>query len=343
MYNDSELFRHKKSDTVKWIIVFVLIVILLAGTTASLFLSLRKEPAPEENTETEESALLNDFTAEAENTPHIRLSLSRASGTAADNSVSKTLTATVIPETASNKAVDWSAEWGDENKTENLAEYLTVTPAADGSTTATVTCKKAFTGTIIITVTTRESGYTASCIVTFAGWPTELVIETEATQSGGYYKVGVGNTYEFGVSLTNPFNSVGSKFNDFTCTVSGVGSFIVGYMEHYNSTGTDSWTDSLNKTVTLDSLKDKFISVSYADGKITVTTIKAIESYYASSERLDSGRTRAYHDKFRSYVDDCYFKVTIKENVSGLTKTINIRFDDSIVTGVNMSESEIEF
>lgn len=55
MYNDSELFRHKKSDTVKWIIVFVLIVILLAGTTASLFLTLRKEPAPEENTETEET------------------------------------------------------------------------------------------------------------------------------------------------------------------------------------------------------------------------------------------------------------------------------------------------
>ena len=58
---------------------------------------------------------------------------------------------------------------------------------------------------------------------------------------------------------------------------------------------------------------------------------------------MDGGRTRAYHDNFRSYVDDCYFKVWIKENTSGLTKEFNVRFDDAVVTGVNMNNVELSF
>ncbi len=340
MNNEYELYRHKKSDTVKWIIVFVLIFILLAGTAASLAIAV-KNSKDKTNNEIEE--LANNFTAEVKNTQYARLTMSMAATQASDNSVSKTLTATVLPVTATNKKVDWSVEWGDESNTSDISQYLTVIPDADGSTTATVTCKKAFTGTIIITVTTRENGYTASCIVTFKGIPANMVIDTSVNQSGGFYKVGIGNTYDFNVTLTNSFNLVGSQFNDFTCSVTGVGSFIVGYMERTSSTGYESWTDSLNKTVTLESLKDNFISVNFAEGKIQVSTFKSIESYYASSERLDSGRTRAYYDKFRSFVDDCYFKITITENVSGLTKTFNIRFDESIVTGVDISNGEMEF
>lgn len=41
MNNEYELYRHKKSDTVKWIIVFVLIFILLAGTAASLAIAVK--------------------------------------------------------------------------------------------------------------------------------------------------------------------------------------------------------------------------------------------------------------------------------------------------------------
>ena len=59
--------------------------------------------------------------------------------------------------------------------------------------------------------------------------------------------------------------------------------------------------------------------------------------------RMDGGRTRAYHNKFRSFVDDCYFKVTVKENTSGLTKVLNIRFDDEVVTGVSVNTTEMQF
>lgn len=83
--------------------------------------------------------------------------------------------------------------------------------------------------------------------------------------------------------------------------------------------------------------------MSYSGGKLSITTIKSIESYYGSMQRMDGGRTRAYHDKFRSFVDDCYFKVWVKESNSGLTKEFKVRFDDAVVTGVNMSNGEISF
>lgn len=285
----------------------------------------------------------NDFSAEIHNTQYVKLSMSTATVLAADNSVSKTLTATVLPETAENKAVDWSVEWDNTENTTDVTEYVTVTPLADGSTTATVTCYKAFTGNIIITVTTRENGYSATCVVSFVGMPTDISINGSLSPSSGEYKVGIGQTYTFNVSLTNPFNKVGEQFNDITCGVNGVGSVVLGYMERYNSSRTTSWYDSSDKTVTLDSLKENFITVNYSAGTLSITTIKSIESYYGSTQRMDAGRTTAYHDKFRSYVDDCYFKVWIKENTSGLTKEFNVRFDDAVVTGVNMNNVELSF
>ena len=285
----------------------------------------------------------NDFSAEIHNTQYVKLAMSTATVLAADNSVSKTLTATVLPETAENKKVDWSVEWDNTENTTDVTEYVTVTPSADGSTTATVTCYKAFTGNIIITVTTRENGYSATCLVSFIGIPTEIALNGSLPPSAGEYNVGIGETYTFDVTLTNPFNQVGSQFNDITCGVNGVGSVVLGYMEHYNSSGIDKWYDESDETVTLDSLKENFITVSYSAGKLSITTIKSIESYYSSVQRMDGGRTRAYHDKFRSYVDDCYFKVWIKENTSGLTKEFNVRFDDAVVTGVNMNNVELSF
>ena len=224
-----------------------------------------------------------------------------------------------------------------------LSEYITVTPASAGSTVATVTCYKPFTGNIIITVTTRQNGYQASCIVSYQGAPSDIVINTSVVQENGDYIVGIGADSQFTVTLTNPLGAVGSQFNDVTCEVNGVGFLIVGYMERYNSSGNTNWYDTSDETITLDSIKDALISVSYSNGKLTVTSIKSIESYYERTSRLDSGRTTAYHNKFRSFVDDCYFQVTIRENTSGLSKVIDIRFSDEVVTGVSVNSSEMVF
>lgn len=184
----------------------------------------------------------NDFAAEIHNTEHVKLTMSSVAVLAADNSVSKTLTATVLPETAENKAVDWTVEWDDTENETTVTDYVTVTPAADGSTTATVTCYKPFTGTIIVTATTRENGYSATCVVSFIGIPTDITLNGSLSPVSGEYNVGIGQTYTFDVSLTNPFNQVGEQFSDITCGVNGVGSVVLGYMEHYNSSGTDNGT-----------------------------------------------------------------------------------------------------
>lgn len=324
---------YSHSERIRWIVAFSLIAVLFIGMAVSLaiLLSLKQE----------ERRPQNDFAAETVNSEHIRLTMSTYAAVAADNSVSKTIIATVLPATAANKQVDWSVEWGDEEAEGDVSQYVTVTPASDGGTTATVTCKQAFTGTILVIATTRESGYQASCILTFVGIPTDIIVSGSVSPMGGAYKLGIGQDYVFDVELTNPFDSVGEQFNDFDCRVYGVGSVVLGYLERIS--GVEKWYDEQNETVPLDSLKDNFISVSYADGQLTVTTKKSIESYYSRMQKGDGGRTTFYWDKFRSYAGDCYFKVRIEERTSGISKELEIRFDDTIVTGVNVNQTEMQF
>lgn len=86
---------------------------------------------------------------------------------------SVTLTATVKPDTADNKTVDWavafvnpSSAWAN-GKT--VTDYVTVTPTSDGSTMATVQCLKDFGEQIKVTVTSRDNEEAkAECTVDFA-------------------------------------------------------------------------------------------------------------------------------------------------------------------------------
>ncbi len=349
--NNYELHEHKKSDTVKWIIAFALIAILLFGMCAILFVNYGdKVDAPAEDTSgevtTDETAQLSvsDFKTEfSANEGIVLLSASPMVAAANSSYIEQTLTATVLPITASNKTVDWSVSWADSSNTATVTDYVTVTPSSNGSTTATVTCKKAFSGNIIVTVITRESGYTAECIVSYVGKPTDITISSTLTAQSDGYHVGVGNAYTFNIGLTNPLGSVGSGYQNISIELGASGSVVLGYYEYYVSSGNTIWYDSSDTTVTLDSLKDNFITANYSNGVLTINTLKSIESYYESMSRLDSGRTRAYTNAFRSYATDCYFTVKITEKNSGLSETIKIRFDDTVVTSVEMNAAEMSF
>lgn len=322
-------------------IIAVLSVVMIIATIICLCLIGVIENNSSNNLATKKSE--NNFSAEMKNTEYVKLAMSSALVLSSNGSVSKNISATVLPATANNKAVDWSVSWDDESNSQTVTNYVTVIPDSDGSTNATVTCKQAFTGTIIVTVTTKESGYQATCVVTFVGIPSNIDLNGSVSTSTGTITLGIGQDYVFDVGLNNPFNSVGSQFNDVTCSIKGVGSMTLGYYEYYVRSGTSTWYDDSDKTVTLDALKNNFISSNFSNGKLTIKTLKSIESYYSSVRTLDSGRTRAYSDKFRSYVDDCYFELTIKENVSGLSKKYIIRFDDKVVTGVKSGTTEIQF
>lgn len=256
--------------------------------------------------------------------------------------VSKKIQAIIEPSTAKNASVDWSVEWGEKQNGE-VTDYLTVTPDADGSLSATVTCKQPFTGEIVVVCVTRQGGYVATCTVTYAGQPTDITLAGSTQETDGAYRFGIGNTYEYAIEMSNPFGAVGEKFNDIAVSVTGVGQVVLGYMEHFQAQNKDKWYDASDTTVEYDSLKDALISASFANGKLTIKTLSAVEDFYRGTGRMDGGRTIFYEGKFRSYVTECYFNVTITERNSGCCKTIKIMYDPGVVTGVNMSQNEMEF
>ena len=143
--------------------------------------------------------------------------------------------------------------------------------------------------------------------------------------------------------MSNPFGAVGEKFNDISVSVTGVGQVVLGYMEHFKSSGKDVWYDASNETAEYDSLKDALISASYESGVLKIKTLSAVEDFYRGTGRMDGGRTIFYEGKFRSYVTECYFNVTLTERNSGCSKTIKVVYDPGVVTGVNMSQNEMEF
>ena len=267
---------------------------------------------------------------------------SHAGSVNANQTVSKKIQAIIEPSTAKNASVDWSVEWGEKQNGE-VTDYLTVTPDSDGSLSATVTCKQPFSGEIVVVCVTRQGKYVATCTVTYAGQPTEITLTGSTQETDGAYRFGIGNTYEYAVEMSNPFGAVGEKFNDISVSVTGVGQVVLGYMEHFKSSGKDVWYDASNETAEYDSLKDALISASYDSGTLTIKTLSAVEDFYRGTGRMDGGRTIFYEGKFRSYVTECYFNVTLTERNSGCSKTIKVVYDPGVVTGVNMSQNEMEF
>lgn len=84
-----------------------------------------------------------------------------------------TLTATVLPEKASNKAVDWAVSFVNPASSwatgKTVTDYVTVTPTSDGALTANVECLQAFGEQIKVTVTSRNNPEaTATCLVDYA-------------------------------------------------------------------------------------------------------------------------------------------------------------------------------
>ena len=83
-----------------------------------------------------------------------------------------TITATVEPAETTNKAVDWSIAWANADSAwasgKTVTDYVTVTPSASGSLTATIECKQAFGEQVTVTCTSRDNTeLTATCTVDY--------------------------------------------------------------------------------------------------------------------------------------------------------------------------------
>lgn len=248
------------------------------------------------------------------------------SGGTTDNDVavdlSWTMQATITPDTAVNKAVDWSIAWADgaTRASKDVTDYMTVTPSADGSATATVNVTKSFGGdAIIITVKTRSGGYTATCTVTYTDAPAKIEVTSSATQRDGVYQLMSGDSHTFGLKLVD---AAGTTYDDYKYSVSA---------EFY---GMINITDG--KEVTEDKLMyiadiDDFVSATVSGDNANVTVPQVYESYIYSG---------GY--KFASYQNEHpYIELTVTESNSGLTTVIKLNAYTDI-TGVSLNHDEID-
>lgn len=110
--------------------------------------------------------------------------------TEVETALKVTLRATITPENATNKAVDWSISfitndlyWRDWSADKTPEDYVTVTPTEDGSLIAEVECKQGFLAPLKITVTSRDNSEAkAECRVDYK-------------QKFNYYRIGYGITF----------------------------------------------------------------------------------------------------------------------------------------------------
>ena len=390
--SNNELYEHKRSDTVKWVLTlfaFILVGVMLAGIILGWFDKKEEPPAEEEQTEQvavmdgEGNAMDEDtiypmpekmsFSAAAFAQPLAQFGEPSGTTVTSPQSVDVRIEAYVYPESAANKAVDFSVAWGNAptHGSESITDYLTVTPDSDGSTTATVSCKKSFgDDTIIITVTTREGGYTATCTVSFTGITSgiEITSSTATKKStsarGEYYELGTSKTYTFNIGLTNAFNDAAGNLS--VTEIGGEGNMYFGNGS-YNDGGYINFTDMVQKSI--GEFADDFITSATISGNtLTVKTgSKILENYYSSYGPDEYFITDIYYDRYVVEMNDdwsikdssdtfrnqnaksnaqnigsCYFYVTVKDSISGLTETVRLWLVSS-VSGVSLSQTELEF
>ena len=390
--SNNELYEHKRSDTVKWVLTlfaFILVGVMLAGVILGWFDKKEEPPAEEEQTEQaavtdgEGNAMDEDivypmpekmsFSAAAFAQPLAQFGEPSGTTVTSPQSVDVRIEAYVYPESAANKAVDFSVAWGNAptHGSESITDYLTVTPDSDGSTTATVSCKKSFgDDTIIITVTTREGGYTATCTVSFTGIASGIEITSSTatkkstSERGEYYELGTSKTYTFNIGLANAFNDAAGNLS--VTEIGGEGNMYFGNGS-YNDGGYINFTDMVQKSI--GEFADDFITSATISGNtLTVKTgSKILENYYSSYGPDEYFITDIYYDRYVVEMNDdwsikdssdtfrnqnaqsnaqnigsCYFYVTVKDSISGLTETVRLWLVSS-VNGVALSQTELEF
>ena len=390
--SNNELYEHKRSDTVKWVLTlfaFILVGVMLAGVIFGWFDKKEEPPAEEEQTEQaavtdgEGNAMDEDivypmpekmsFSAAAFAQPLAQFGEPSGTTVTSPQSVDVRIEAYVYPESAANKAVDFSVAWGNAptHGSEQVSNYLTVTPDSDGSTTATVSCKKSFgDDTIIITVTTREGGYTATCTVSFTGIASGIEITSSTatkkstSERGEYYELGTSKTYTFNIGLTNAFNDAAGNLS--VTEIGGEGNMYFGNGS-YNDGGYINFTDMVQKSI--GEFADDFITSATISGNTLTVKMgsKILENYYSSYGPDEYFITDIYYDRYVVEMNDdwsikdssdtfrnqnaksnaqnigsCYFYVTVKDSISGLTETVRLWLVSS-VSGVSLSQTELEF
>ena len=344
----------------KWIAVFTALILLFAGVITSLAIAIGNKPV-EVKTEGQ------DVSAAAEDNPMVMLTMGNATIFRAAPEVSKvdtpeqvyvsqTVTATITPSTVVDKYVTWSVAWANDAplKDKNISDYIKVTDDSQGNLTATVNCYKSFKGSkAILTCTTRQGGKTGTVDIVYEGVPSSMSITSPMGVTK--YNLGkdsvdllyVGKSYSLNLAMDNIFHSVGSNFNDFTVTVTGVGSVTCG---SYSQSGRGAGWSSHSNIVDFNKIAKEFVTCSTSGNTLSINVTKSLYDYYESKETKiveGNGETTTYTNKLYSINTDSdgnkpYFLVTVKHKTLGFSAQYKF-FIGEEVSKVSPSKATITF
>lgn len=127
---NKEFYEHKRSDAVKWVIVFVLIAVLLGGMAAALVFAVPSADGAEKGENGDGVTDVSEAT-EGAVTLSAGIAFTASDPETGAKSVSKTITATVLPVDAPDKSVDWSLTWCVPLEGEDVGDYSSKRRCAD--------------------------------------------------------------------------------------------------------------------------------------------------------------------------------------------------------------------
>ena len=380
--SNNELYEHKRSDTVKWVLTlfaFILVGVMLAGVILGWF-DKKEEPLAEEE-QTEQAAVTdgegNAMDADMVYPMPAKMSFNaqtfaqfgEPNAVTSEQSVDVRIQAYVYPDDAVNKEVDFSVAWGEgaQRSAEPVTDYVTVTPESDGSRIVTVSCKKAFgDDTIVITVTTRDGGFTANCTVTFEGTPNSLKFVYDDREYSSTEEITVQANAEYSVKLqlVGEFGEAGEKFGDFeVVSVTMQGKFnakrrginngatlyedtIVIDLEdpYYYAYDITSGGNGSKVTFTV----SQFMECSIEGDTLKINALRSETSFSYPSMPPRTGTRVTYESPYYDprgggEPSDCRMCVLVKDKVSGVKGLIYIDIEGTAVSGVSLSETELEF
>lgn len=174
---EQNLHNHNKSDNTKWAITgisIVLIFVILVGICLQLFGQGKVKPSEwfkkGESSVPTRQVVEDAFDVEIENSFCVLLSQDETVAVVnVDESryLETSLTATVLPEEATNKDVLWTIEWQTECETD-VSEYWQIVNTVNNNTVNVRLLKGGYDAyPVKVTVTTVDGGFTALAIVSF--------------------------------------------------------------------------------------------------------------------------------------------------------------------------------
>lgn len=188
-----------------------------------------------------------------------------------------TLTATITPDNATNKAVDWSVAWKNPSSAwangKNISEYVTVAASSDGALTATVSCLKAFGEQVVITVTSRDNpSVTGSVNVDYVKRVTDVTLSVAKANA-----INFTDTFSYTVTPIYSDGTIDGTFSLTNATV-GLESSFIRNIRNSATAYTYVFRDSALLTSDLSNHTFKFQSESAYDNFVS-----------SSSSSLDGG------------------------------------------------------